>query len=148
MTHISINELSHRWFRQLFCACSAPSHQRNQWWHCLLKYREVNRTKFKPKPRAIYIEFIMFITIYIFAWLHGVCVGSFGMDKSFNNNLYNGYNYLFMVGLEIDHVSKRGPWKCLIRRCHSSRQPLLGISWHEKKYLLILATLDATELIG
>ena len=63
--------------QKLLRACSAPSHQLNHCWHCLLKHREINRTKFKPKPRSINIEFIMFITVYV---LHGF-MGSFGMDK-------------------------------------------------------------------
>ena len=33
---------------------------------------------------------------------------SFGMDKCFNLILYNGYNYLSMPGLKLNHVSKRG----------------------------------------
>ena len=35
---------------------------------------------------------------------------SWGMDKWFDPILYNGCNYLSMLGLKLDHVSKRGPW--------------------------------------
>ena len=31
------------------------------------------------------------------------------MDKQFNSILYNGCNYLSMLGLNLNHVSKRGP---------------------------------------
>ena len=34
---------------------------------------------------------------------------SLGMDKEFHPTLYNGCNYLSMVGLDLNHVSKRGP---------------------------------------
>ena len=35
---------------------------------------------------------------------------SLGMDKWFHSTLYNGCNYLSMLGLKLNHVSKRGPW--------------------------------------
>ena len=35
----------------------------------------------------------------------------FGKDKQFCPTLYNGYNYLSMVGLNLIHGSKRGPWR-------------------------------------
>ena len=33
-----------------------------------------------------------------------------GMDKLFHRTLYDGCNYLSMLGLKLIHVSKRGPW--------------------------------------
>ena len=36
---------------------------------------------------------------------------SLGMDKQFHPTFYNGCNYLSMLGLKLNHVSKRGP-KC------------------------------------
>ena len=36
---------------------------------------------------------------------------SLGMDKPFNPSLYRGYNYLSMLGLRLNHVSKRDPWQ-------------------------------------
>ena len=35
--------------------------------------------------------------------------GSLGMDKLFHPIHYNGCNYLSMLGLKLNHVSKRGP---------------------------------------
>ena len=32
------------------------------------------------------------------------------MDKLFHPTLYNGCNYLSMLGLKVNHVSKRGHW--------------------------------------
>ena len=34
---------------------------------------------------------------------------SLGMDKYLHTTLYNGCNYLSMLGLKLNHVSKRGP---------------------------------------
>ena len=34
---------------------------------------------------------------------------SLGMDKQFHPTFYNGCNYLSMLGLKLNHVSKRGP---------------------------------------
>ena len=34
---------------------------------------------------------------------------SLGMDQWFHTTLYNGYNYLSMLGLTLNHVSKSGP---------------------------------------
>ena len=39
-----------------------------------------------------------------------------GMDKQFHPTLYNGHNYLSVVGLKLNHVSKRGPWRH-VRNC-------------------------------
>ena len=33
-----------------------------------------------------------------------------GMDKLFHPTVYNECNYLSMLGLKLNHVSKRGPW--------------------------------------
>ena len=46
------------------------------------------------------------------------------MDKKFLTRVYNGYNYLFMLGLKLNHVSKRGPWT------QSAINPLLTSSLH------------------
>ena len=35
---------------------------------------------------------------------------SLEMDKQFHPTVYNGYNYLSMLGLKLNHVSKRGHW--------------------------------------
>ena len=35
---------------------------------------------------------------------------SLGMDKWFHPTHYNGCKYLSMLGLKLNHVSKRGPW--------------------------------------
>ena len=35
---------------------------------------------------------------------------SLGMDKLFHPTVYNGCNYLSMLGLKLNQVSKRGPW--------------------------------------
>ena len=34
---------------------------------------------------------------------------SLGMDKQFHPTVYSGCNYLSMLGLKLNHVSKRGP---------------------------------------
>ena len=39
---------------------------------------------------------------------------SLGMDKKFHLTLYNGCNYLSMLGLKLNHISKRGPWRLLL----------------------------------
>ena len=40
---------------------------------------------------------------------------SLGMDKSFHPMHYNGCNYLSMLGLKLNHVSKRGPrWSVML----------------------------------
>ena len=36
---------------------------------------------------------------------------SLGMDKLFHLTLYNGCNYLSMLGLKLNHTSKMGPWR-------------------------------------
>ena len=53
------------------------------------------------------------------------------MDKWFHPTLYNGCNYLSMLGLKLNHVSKRGPW---VDSCYSITHTLQGlkctyISW-------------------
>ena len=35
---------------------------------------------------------------------------SFGMDKKLHLTFYNGCNYLSILGLKLNHVSKRPPW--------------------------------------
>ena len=35
---------------------------------------------------------------------------SLGMDKLLHPTLYNGYDYISMLGLKLNHVSKRGYW--------------------------------------
>ena len=35
---------------------------------------------------------------------------SLGMDKQFNPTFYQACNYLYMLGLKLNHVSKKGPW--------------------------------------
>ena len=35
----------------------------------------------------------------------------FGMDKQFHPTLYNGCNYLSMLGIKLNHASERGPWE-------------------------------------
>ena len=47
-------------------------------------------------------------------WLHN---WSFGMDKQFYPTYYNGCNYLSMLGLKLNHVSKRGPWSIILLHC-------------------------------
>ena len=42
-------------------------------------------------------------------WYVKTNLWSLGTDKLFYATLYNGYNYLSMLGLELNHVSKRGP---------------------------------------
>ena len=37
-------------------------------------------------------------------------VNGLGMDKYFHPTWYDGGGYLFMSGLKLNHVSKRGPW--------------------------------------
>ena len=37
---------------------------------------------------------------------------SLGMDKQFHLTIYNGCNYLLMLGFKLTHFSKRGPWCC------------------------------------
>ena len=53
---------------------------------------------------------------------------SLGMDKQFHPTLYNGCNYLSMLGLKLNHVSKRGHRR---RKCHfvDSCLALPGQSW-------------------
>ena len=43
---------------------------------------------------------------------------SLGMDKLFHPILYNGCDYISMLGLKLNHVSKRGPWWLLLAPCH------------------------------
>ena len=38
---------------------------------------------------------------------------SLGMDKEYYATLYNGINYLSMLRLKLNHISKRGPM-CLL----------------------------------
>ena len=39
---------------------------------------------------------------------------SLGMDKSFHATLYNVCDYLSMLRLKLNHVSKSGPWRCAL----------------------------------
>ena len=41
------------------------------------------------------------------------------MDKKFHPTVYDGCNYLPMLGLKINHVSKRGPWGSIIGHPYS-----------------------------
>ena len=38
---------------------------------------------------------------------------SFGIDKLFHPRRNRVCDYLFMLGLKLNHVSKRGPWSCV-----------------------------------
>ena len=51
-----------------------------------------------------------------FQWLHHQ---NLGMDKKFHPILYNGCNYISMLGLKLIHVSKRLPVRSYKRFCHS-----------------------------
>ena len=48
-----------------------------------------------------------YLSIPKLQWLHH---WSLGMDKQFHPTLYNGCNYLSMLGLKLNRVSKRGYW--------------------------------------
>ena len=55
---------------------------------------------------------------------------SLGMDKLFHPILYNGYNYLSMLGLKLNHVSKRGHRKLHVILLNS-------FSWLQRLIVLI-----------
>ena len=43
-------------------------------------------------------------------WHDGCTVGSLGMDKEHHLSLYWACDYLSILGLKLNHVSKMGPW--------------------------------------
>ena len=67
-------------------------------------------------------------------WLHH---WSLGMDKSFHPTLYNGCNYLSMMTLKLNHVSKKEPM-CL---CDQGSIPHLlhfyQVTKHSSKTLIV-----------
>ena len=60
-----------------------------------------------------------------FQWLHN---WSFGVDKQCHLTLHNGCTFLYMLGLNLNHVSNGGPWTYIPRDkvvFHNSGNPLL-----------------------
>ena len=55
---------------------------------------------------------------------------SLGMDKLFHPTYHNGCNYLSMLGLKLNHVSKSGHWK-MIRLIVTTRTPWAGDDIHK-----------------
>ena len=53
---------------------------------------------------------------------------SLGMDKWFHPILYNGCNYLSMLGLKLNHVSKRGYWCLMLQLNYKITQSQLNIA--------------------
>ena len=57
---------------------------------------------------------------------------SLGMDKLFHPTCYNGCNNVSMLGLTLNHVSKRGPRFCCVLLCSGIgrfRQPPGRLHW-------------------
>ena len=50
------------------------------------------------------------MTLFIHSQTSTVASLKFGMGKLFHPTLYNGCNYLSILGLKLNHVSKRGYW--------------------------------------
>ena len=71
----------------------------------LLTWIHFNPSMDKPYLPQINVEW-NYLYIPKLQWLHR---WSLGMDKWFHPTLYNGRNYLSMLGLKLKHVSKRGP---------------------------------------
>ena len=72
------------------------------------------------------------------------------MDKSFHPILYNGCNYLSMLGLKLNHVSKMGPsyfWfhpeiTYMFRLCNISWTIWSGIEVYQNAYYIFLLTIN------
>ena len=47
---------------------------------------------------------------HLFPNFNGAIVEVWGMDKLFQPTVYQAGDYLFMLGLKLNHVSKRVPW--------------------------------------
>ena len=88
--------------------------------------------------------------IYPFPNCNGATVEVLEWDRWFHPTLYNGCNYLSMLGLKLNHVSKRGPrcpstWHCkpsagavLSNFFNFCRLFMMSNSFSMKKQLLII----------
>ena len=54
---------------------------------------------------------------------------SLGMDKLFRRRLYQACNYLSMLGLQLNHVSKRGHWVECDDHHNRGHVHMLTLSW-------------------
>ena len=80
--------------------------------------------------------------------LHHWCLG---MDKQFRQTFYNGCNYLSMLGLKLNHVSKRGHWGPVTQKmlswdfivtfshwgctCYGHPSPSIGVCGRDRKMI-------------
>ena len=129
------------------CSMPVPSHHLNQWWHWSIgKYIEWN---LNPNPEPFTLSHYFFYSIFLHGFMVCVCEVSEWISNFIT--LYNGCNYLLMLGSKLNHVSKRG--SCMevfdtelyVVAIHQGNQYwIFRVAW--KNYLLILATLDVTEL--
>ena len=70
---------------------------------------------------------------------------SLGMDKKIHPTLYDGCNYLSMLGLKLIHISKRGP-RCLIQDINREKSPQ-SCYYPKQLYFLRLQTFKRIVLI-
>ena len=61
---------------------------------------------------------------------------SLGMDKLFHPTLYQACNYLSMLGLKLNHVSKRGHWSCATSWSFA-RLPYMSLPMGQKLFKLV-----------
>ena len=59
------------------------------------------------------------------------------MDKEFDHTVYNGYNYLSMLSLMLDPISKMGPCTCMLWLPNTQHAQIKGAPTSESYYISI-----------